>query len=76
MHSWATSEPECPLEQVLVEGEISLRLELWNQVASLPADSLGISLGPVGESNTSAASGLVVFSESGSSGSGGSPDPG
>ena len=72
----ATSEPECPLEQVLVEGEIGLRLELWDQAAPLPADSLGISLGPVGESTTPAASGLGVFSESGPSGSGGSPDPG
>ena len=59
-----------------VEGEIGLRLELWDQAAPLPADSLGISLGPVGESTTPAASGLGVFSESGPSGSGGSPDPG
>ena len=37
---------------MLVEGEMSLRVKLWDHVASVPADLLGIFLGPVGESST------------------------
>ena len=47
---------------MLVEGEMSLRVKLWDQVASFPADSLGISLGPVGESSTP---GRLVWAKAG-----------